>query len=95
MPIASERITALNRKAVQAGKWVLYWMQQSQRPHDNPALEYAIFRANQLDLPVLVLFVLMDDYPEANQRHYRFMLEGLAETSRKLVGRRIGMVIVK
>jgi len=95
MPIESERITALNRKPIQTGEWVLYWMQQSQRPHDNPALEYAIFRANQLDLPVLVLFALMDNYPEANQRHYRFMLEGLAETRQKLVRRRIGMVIRK
>jgi len=93
MPVDAERITALNRKPVQTGQWVLYWMQQSQRPHDNPALEYAIFRANQLDLPVLVFFVLMDDYPEANQRHYRFMLEGLAETRQKLVRRRIGMAI--
>jgi len=95
MPIESERITALNWKPIQTGEWVLYWMQQSQRPHDNPALEYTIFRANQLDLPVLVLFVLMDNYPEANQRHYRFMLEGLAETRQKLVRRRIGMVIRK
>jgi len=85
----------LNRKPVQAGEWVLYWMQQSQRPHDNPALEYAIFRANQLDLPVLVFFVLMDNYPEANQRHYRFMLEGLVETQRKLHRRRIGLFIRK
>jgi len=93
MPIESERITVLNRKPVQVGEWVLYWMQQSQRPHDNPALEYAILRANQLDLPVLVLFVLMDDYPEANRRHIRFMLEGLAETRQKLARRRIGMIV--
>jgi len=93
MRIAPERITVLNQRSVQDGEWVLYWMQQSQRPHDNPALEYAVFRANQLDLPVLVLFVLMADYPEANQRHYRFMLEGLAETRQKLVRRRIGMVV--
>jgi deoxyribodipyrimidine photo-lyase len=33
-----------------------------------------------LDLPVLVVFALTDSYPEANLRHYRFMLEGLAET---------------
>lgn len=93
MPIAPERITVLNQAPVQPGKWVVYWMQQSQRPHDNPALEHAIFLANRLDLPVIVLFVLMDGYPEANQRHFRFMLEGLAETRKKLLRRRIGMVI--
>lgn len=95
MPIESERIAVLNHKSIQAGRWVLYWMQQSQRPHDNPALEHAISLANRLDLPVVVLFVLMDDYPEANQRHFRFMLEGLSETRRKLMRRRIGMIIRK
>jgi deoxyribodipyrimidine photo-lyase len=54
--IQPERITTLNDAAVRNGDWVLYWMQQSQRAHDNPALEYAIHRANRLDLPVLVVF---------------------------------------
>jgi hypothetical protein len=44
--IQPERITTLNDAAVRNGDWVLYWMQQSQRAHDNPALEYAIHRAN-------------------------------------------------
>ncbi|MCB2147530.1 MAG: deoxyribodipyrimidine photo-lyase [Deltaproteobacteria bacterium] len=95
MGIEPERISILNRNAVQKGAWVLYWMQQSQRAHDNPALEYAISRANRLDLPVLVAFALTDSYPEANLRHYRFMLEGLAETRRQLAGRHIGMVVRK
>ncbi len=95
MGIESARIHILNRAAEQKGAWVLYWMQQSQRAHDNPALEYAIAQANRLDLPVLVVFALTDSYPEANLRHYRFMLEGLAETRRLLAGRRIGMVVRK
>ena len=93
--IQKERITVLNKKAVQNGQWVLYWMQQSQRPHENPALEYAVAQANGLKLPILVAFALTDDYPQANLRHYRFMLEGLAETQRKLAGRRIAMVVRK
>jgi deoxyribodipyrimidine photo-lyase len=80
------RIHLLNRNTEQKGAWVLYWMQQSQRAHDNPALEYAIAQANRLDLPVLVVFALTDSYPEANRRHYRFMLEGLAETRRSWPG---------
>jgi deoxyribodipyrimidine photo-lyase len=75
------------------GAYVLYWMQQSQRAHDNPALELAIRQANRLDLPVLVCFGLMEDYPDANRRHYRFMLEGLADTQSRLARRRIGMVV--
>jgi deoxyribodipyrimidine photo-lyase len=70
-------------------------MQQSQRAHNNPALETAISHANRLNLPVRVIFVLTDRYPEANLRHYRFMLEGLAETRKQLVRRRIGLQVIK
>lgn len=74
-------------------RYVLYWMQQSQRAECNHALEYAIQQANRLDLPLLVGFGLMDDYPEANLRHYRFMLEGLADTQAALKRRYIHMVV--
>ncbi len=82
--VESERIQALNDKEPKAGKYVLYWMQQSQRAHFNPALEHSIREANQRNLPVLVAFGLMDDYPEANARHYAFMLQGLQEVARDL-----------
>ena len=52
--VESERIQALNDKESRDGKYVLYWMQQSQRAHFNPALEHAIQEANQRALPVLV-----------------------------------------
>jgi deoxyribodipyrimidine photo-lyase len=68
-------------------------MQQSQRAEDNPALEYAIRRANGLELPVVVVFGLAPDYPEANLRHYIFMLQGLRDVSRKLARRRILFVV--
>ncbi len=60
-------------------KYVLYWMQQSQRIHFNHALDRAIQIANQKQLPLLILFVLTPGYKEANQRHYQFMLEGLKD----------------
>jgi deoxyribodipyrimidine photo-lyase len=95
MNIESERIAVVNNQPVHRGKWVLYWMQQSQRAYDNPALETAIFHANRLNLPVRVIFVLTDRYPEANLRHYRFMLEGLAQTREQLVRRRIGLQVIE
>jgi len=58
------------------GRYVLYWMQRSQRGHDNHALNAAIALGNTLKLPVVVLFVITE-YPEANLRHYTFMLEGI------------------
>lgn len=93
-PAEAERIAALNREdeAVD-GDYVLYWMQASQRAAHNPALELAISLADERGLPVLVGFGLMDDYPQANQRHYAFMLEGLADTARALETRGIGFVI--
>lgn len=87
------RIHRLNDKPARKGGFVLYWMQQSQRAEWNHALEYAILRANELNLPVAVVFGLMDDYPEANERHYAFMLEGLTETFQTLEKRGIGAFI--
>ncbi len=93
--IQPERIQVLNdAPAPSDGDYVLYWMQQSQRPEDNPALERAAQLANEHDLPLLVVFGLMDDFPEANLRHYTFMLEGLQETQQILAEERdIKMVV--
>lgn len=92
--IQDERIQHLNNKESQKRDYVLYWMQRSQRAEDNHALEYAIQQANDLKQPLLVVFGLTDDYPEANLRHFTFMLEGLQETRKALADRRgIKMVI--
>jgi deoxyribodipyrimidine photo-lyase len=93
--IQKSRIQLLNDADVAKGNYVLYWMQQSQRADYNHALEYAIQQANRLGQGVLAAFGLMDDYPEANLRHYTFMLEGLKETRTTLVRRGIKMVIQK
>lgn len=74
-------------------KYVLYWMQQSQRTHFNHALEYAVIQANQFKLPLVVCFGLMDDYPDANARHYYFMLQGLADVAANLRKRGILFVL--
>ncbi|MFO7686908.1 MAG: deoxyribodipyrimidine photo-lyase [Desulfobacterales bacterium] len=87
--IESSRIRLLNQKKMSNGDYVLYWMQQSQRAEGNHALEYAVELANHLDRPLLVAFGLTDTYPEANLRHYRFMLEGLHETAATLAQRGI------
>jgi deoxyribodipyrimidine photo-lyase len=91
--IEPERLTELTDAPERPGDYVLYWMQNSQRAEFNPALEVAIAEANRLGLPVLVGFGLTTDYPEANARHYAFMLEGLAETEHALRQRGLGLVI--
>ena len=91
--IHDARVRRLNDLGPRAGAYVLYWMQQSQRAEWNHALEYAVLRANERDLPVLAAFGLMDDYPGANARHYRFMLEGLRETGDALGRRGIAFAV--
>jgi deoxyribodipyrimidine photo-lyase len=92
--IQKARIKALNKKEVKKGAYVLYWMQASQRAEHNHALEYAIIKANELHQPTLVFFGITDHFPEGNERHYTFMLEGLREVKRSLEQRGIQMVIL-
>src|SRR5688500_8009224 len=90
-----ERVQPLNDETLRGGAYVLYWMQASQRTSFNHALEHAIGRANELRLPVVVGFGLMDDYPEANARHYAFMLQGLHDVAAACRRRGLAFVILK
>ena len=91
--IQQERVRQLNEKDVKDGNYVLYWMQEAQRTEYNYALEYAVQRANDIGKRLLVLFGLTADYPEANLRHYAFMLEGLREVEEDLQRRGIRFVV--
>jgi deoxyribodipyrimidine photo-lyase len=72
-------INDLQSPPIASGKYVVYWMQASMRIQYNHALAAAIHYANDHKLPLVVCFVLADAYPEANLRHYTFMLEGISE----------------
>lgn len=92
--IQPQRIVELNDHPIaRDGRYVLYWMQQAQRTLDNHALEYAIEQANALDQPLVVCFGVMDDFPEANERHYAFLLQGLADVQAGLKQRGIKFVM--
>ncbi|MDW7991376.1 MAG: deoxyribodipyrimidine photo-lyase, partial [Anaerolineae bacterium] len=91
--IEPERIRLLNARTFASGQYILYWMQTSQRAFWNPALEFAVDLANERGLPLLVAFGVTPYYPEANLRHYAWMLEGLRETAQALRERRIGFVL--
>ncbi len=75
------------------GGAVVYWMQRAQRADDNPALDVAIAAANELRLPVVVLFVVDPRFPGANLRHFQFMIDGLAELPDALAARGCGFVL--
>jgi deoxyribodipyrimidine photo-lyase len=92
--IHPKRLQKLNEDPVlEDGKYVLYWMQAAQRTIHNEALEFAVGQANQLDKPLLVCFGLMDDYPEANERSYAFLIEGLRDVEAALRQREILFVV--
>lgn len=91
-PVEQERVQARNSRPLGAGRYVLYWMQASQRASWNPALEHAIALADELDLPVVVCFGLTPSYPEGTLRPYAFMAGGLREAARALRERGILMV---
>lgn len=92
--IQKERVERLNNEEVNEGDYVLYWMQSSQRTHYNHALEYAILNSNKLNIPLLVYFGLTSKFPEANRRHYYFMLQGLNDTMASLKERNINFIIL-
>jgi deoxyribodipyrimidine photo-lyase len=91
--IHDARIRLLNARAHAAGRYVLYWMQASCRARYNHALEYAIRAGNELGKPVVACFGLTPDFPEANARHYTFLLEGLRDAQRALERRGIPLVV--
>lgn len=88
-----ERIHHLNEKPISQGKYILYWMSRAKRVHDNPGLFYAITLANQHKLPLLFLFVVSDEFPDANQKHYQFILEGIKELTEEPGMQKIRFVI--
>ncbi|MEO8636759.1 MAG: deoxyribodipyrimidine photo-lyase [Gemmatimonadales bacterium] len=63
------------------GEFVLYWMQTTQRAHDNFALNFAIEQANELRLPLQVYHGLRHDYPWASDRFHTWILESVIDLS--------------
>ena len=91
--IQKERIKYLNNKKVQNKKYIIYWMQQSQRTEYNHTLEYTIYQSNKYEKPLIVYFGLTCNFPDANLRHYKFMFEGLQEVKESLEKRKIRFVL--
>ena len=91
--IQKERLKLLNENESKEGDFVIYWMQRDQRSEFNHALEYALEKSNESGILLLVFFGITDDFEEGNLRHYRFMLEGLKETKKRLEDRDIKLVI--
>ncbi|MEM9365661.1 MAG: FAD-dependent oxidoreductase [Planctomycetota bacterium] len=66
------------------GNFVLYWMHNAIRAHENPALEAAIALANQNGLPLLVYHAVSEKYPYASDRHHAFLIQGARDVQREM-----------
>lgn len=75
-----ERVSLLNDREPNAkGRYVLYWMQMTRCAHHNHVLNFAIQKANEFKLPLVVYEGLKYYYPWASDRLHRFILEGVQE----------------
>lgn len=73
-------MSPINEKPIREdASYVLYWMQMFKRAEQNHALNYAIEKANELDLPLVVYEGLKYYYPWASDRLHTFILEGVNE----------------
>ncbi|MEC9491025.1 MAG: deoxyribodipyrimidine photo-lyase [Halanaerobiales bacterium] len=84
MLVDKKRIEKINEAELKKKEFVAYWMQSSQRLKYNQALGYAVERANQLNQPLLIFFLLNSNFPEAEYGHFKFMLQGLQEIKNDL-----------
>jgi deoxyribodipyrimidine photo-lyase len=75
------------------GKSVVYWMQRAQRGVDNHAINLAVAIANELQLPLVVYFAGISNFPHANLRHYVFLQQGLPDIAEDLAKRNISFVM--
>jgi deoxyribodipyrimidine photo-lyase len=85
----NQRIFRHQEARQDSGNYVLYWMQQAQRIHYNPAFDFAAAAAKSMNSALVVCFVLSPEVPDAFRRHYRFMIEGLSEISSELAKQNI------
>jgi deoxyribodipyrimidine photo-lyase len=76
----NERVVQLNDAIPNAkARYVLYWMQMYKRTTHNHALTFAIRKANELKLPLVVYEGLKYYYPWASDRMHTFILEGVED----------------
>ncbi|WP_027461422.1 deoxyribodipyrimidine photo-lyase [Deinococcus murrayi] len=91
--IQPERVEWLRSGEPGREGFVLLWVQSSVRTRDNHALEYAAGEARRLGVPLAAVFALNPAYPEANARHFQYLLEGLRDLRAGLAARGIPLSV--
>jgi deoxyribodipyrimidine photo-lyase len=76
------RLTAANSAPVKTGDYVLYWMIAARRTVHNFALDHALARARELDVPLVVFEPLRAGYQWASDRMHAFVIAGMEDNAR-------------
>lgn len=77
------RTSHVNHKRTQPeGSYVLYWMQSTQRLHENWALRAAVRAADKVNKPLLIHQGIDPTYPHASDRHTQQILLAARDTAR-------------
>ena len=64
------------------GDYVLYWMTSQRRTRYNFGLQHALWLAERLRRPLVVLEALRVDAPWSSARFHRFVIDGMADNAR-------------
>ena len=91
-PDLAPRTRALNDAPVREGRYVLCWLQQALRSHDNPTIDVATMVGNAAGLPVLVYHGMREDYPYASWRLHDFLIGASRDVERGCKARGIACV---
>lgn len=74
---------------------ILYWMSRDIRIEDNWALIYATELANQFGTNLVVCFCLDINYPSANSRSFKFLIDGLKIIHKKFQKLKINFYLLE
>jgi len=94
MAINPTRIRILKEGVRKTGP-IAYWMSRDQRVSDNWALMFTLELAIKYNQPPVVVFCLVNDFLEATEKQYNFMLRGLNEVDNRLKEKNISFFILQ
>ena len=77
--IPAIRVRTRSKAPTLNGEFILYWMSSARRLEWNFALDHAIARSEETGKPLLIVETLPLEYPWANARRHRFLLDGMAD----------------
>ncbi len=82
--LLNPRVRLLNEVAIPPNsRYVLYWSQTNRRIDSNHALAFAAGLANHHNVPLLIYEALTCSHPWANDLFHTFILEGVAEITKR------------